>query len=87
MNWFSETSYSRYKAQYQQTSGSITCWLAVLICFLIALEIAIFGFVPGIENPETALAISWSLLIAAWILMLFSFVSGFAYDIQQSTIR
>jgi hypothetical protein len=40
---------------------------AVLICFLIALEIAIFGFVPGIENPETALAISWSLLLAAWI--------------------
>jgi len=60
---------------------------AVLICFLIALEIAIFGFVPGIENPETALAISWSLLFAAWILLLFSFVSGFAYDIQQSTIR
>jgi len=60
---------------------------AVLICFLIALEIAIFGFVPGIENPETALAISWSLLFAAWILLLFSFLSGFAYDIQQSTMR
>jgi hypothetical protein len=60
---------------------------AVLICFLIALEIAIFGFVPGIENPETALAISWSLLLAAWLLLVFSFVSGFAYDIQQSTMN
>jgi hypothetical protein len=57
----------------------------VLICFLIALEIAIFGFVPGIENPETLLAISWSLLLAAWILLLFSFVSGFADDIQLRT--
>jgi len=58
---------------------------AVLICFLIALEIAVFGFVPGIENPDTALAICWSLLLAAWILLLFSFVSGFAYDIQHRT--
>jgi hypothetical protein len=53
---------------------------AVLICFLIALEIAVFGFVPGIENPETAQAISWSLLFAVWILLFFSFVSGFAYE-------
>jgi hypothetical protein len=54
----------------------------VLICFLIGLEIAIFGFVPGVENVGSALAINWSLLLAAWILLLFSFVSGFAYDIQ-----
>jgi len=54
----------------------------VLICFLIALEIAIFGFFPGVENPDTALAISWSFLLVAWIALLFSFVSGFAYDIQ-----
>ena len=58
---------------------------AVLICFLIALEIAIFGYVPGTENPDTALAICWSFLLVAWILLLFSFVSGFAYDIQHST--
>ena len=55
----------------------------VLICFLIALEIAILGFVPRIEDPDTALAISWSLLLAAWIMSLFSFVSGFACDIQR----
>lgn len=54
----------------------------VLICFLIGLEIAIFGFVPGVENDDSALAINWSLLLVAWILLLFSFVSGFAYDIQ-----
>ena len=56
---------------------------AVLICFLIALEIAIFGFVPRVENPDTALVVSWSFLLAAWILLLFSFVSGFVHDIQH----
>ncbi len=60
---------------------------AVVICFMIALEIAIFGFVPGVSNPDTALTICWSFLFAAWILLLFSFVSGFAYDIQQQVER
>jgi hypothetical protein len=56
---------------------------AVLFCFLVGLEIAIFGFVPGVTNPDTALSISWSFLLAAWILMLISFVAGFAYDIER----
>ena len=60
---------------------------ALLICFLIALAIAIFGFVPGIRNPDSALAICWSLLLAAWLLLLFSFVNGLGYDIRQSTKR
>ena len=58
---------------------------AALFCFLFALEIAIFGLVPGVDNPDTALTICWLFLFAAWILMLFSFVSGFAYDIQYQT--
>jgi hypothetical protein len=59
----------------------------VLICFLIALEIAIFGFIPGVDNPDTALAICWSLLLAAWVLLLFTIVNGLAYDIQQRPIE
>ena len=58
---------------------------AVLFCFLFALEIAIFGLVPGVDNPDTALTICWSFLFAAWILLVFSFVSGFAFDIQNQT--
>jgi len=58
---------------------------AALFCFLFALEIAIFGLVPGVDNPDTALKICWSFLFAAWILMLFSFVSGFAFDIHHQT--
>lgn len=55
----------------------------VVMCFLIALEIAIFGFVPGVSDPDTALAICWIFLLIAWILLLCSFVSGFADDIRR----
>jgi hypothetical protein len=52
--------------------------------FLVALEIAIFGYVPGLGSgdAETALAICWSLLLGALILFIVTFISGFAYDIQ-----
>jgi hypothetical protein len=55
----------------------------VVACFLVALEIAVVGFVPEVSDPEQLLAICWSLLLAAWILMLFTFVSGFASDLQH----
>lgn len=56
----------------------------VVMCFLIALEIAIFGFVPGVSDPDAALAICWIFLLIAWILLLCSFVSGFADDIRRN---
>jgi len=53
------------------------------LLFLFALEIAIAGFVPGLNNPEQKLYLCWSLLgltLAAYCL---TFVSGFARDIQS----
>jgi hypothetical protein len=72
-------------ANVRRTLGKFWPYLlgAVVICFLIALEIAIFGFVPGVAEPDAALAICWSFLFAAWFLMFISFVSGFSYDIEQ----
>jgi len=52
-----------------------------LLLFLVALEIAIFGFVPGASDPEQKLYICWSLLLASLGMFFLSFVSGFAYDI------
>jgi hypothetical protein len=57
---------------------------AVTLFFLIALEIAIFGFVPGVSDPDVILTVCWSFLGAAWVLMLFTFVAGFADDIEKS---
>jgi hypothetical protein len=63
----------------------ITLIIACLL-FLIALEIAIFGYVPGVSDPDTKLSITWSLLGICWLLMMFSFVSGFASDIQKADL-
>jgi hypothetical protein len=64
-------------------------WLGSLIVFSLlfftALEIAIFGFVPGVNNPELILHICWSILGSALGILLLTFVSGFAYDIERQT--
>ncbi len=54
-----------------------------LLCFLIALEIAIFGIVPGINDADQKLNICWSLLGIGLVTFLFPFMAGFAYDIQK----
>ena len=56
--------------------------IAGSVCFLIALEIAIFGFVPGVADPDQILAICWTFLFIGLALLLFTFVAGFAADIQ-----
>lgn len=50
---------------------------------LFALEIAIFGIVPGITNPDTVTIVMLSSLGVGFIFMHLSFISGFAYDIAK----
>lgn len=52
------------------------------LLFLIALEIAIVGFVPGVTDSEQKLYICWSFLGAGLGTFLLTFVAGFAHDIQ-----
>jgi hypothetical protein len=56
---------------------------------LIGLSIAIFGYVPGVgsSDPEIILTICWSFLFGALVLFLFSFMAGFAYDIQVGKVQ
>ena len=62
-------------------------WIYTLISsavfLLIALEISVFGFVPGITNPDTIFTIIWILLFSSLFLINLSFVSGFAHDIER----
>lgn len=53
------------------------------VLFFIALEIAIVGFVPGVNDPEQKLYICWSILGLALGTYLLTFVAGFADDIQS----
>jgi uncharacterized membrane protein YjjP (DUF1212 family) len=55
---------------------------AAVVFFLIALVIAIIWQLPGITDPEVILQIDWSFLLAGWVLMLVSFGSAFAADLE-----
>src|ERR1039457_4167341 len=53
--------------------------------FILSLEIAVFGYVPGVSEQTTILHTCWRLLAVALALYLVSIASGFAYDIDRPT--
>ena len=63
-------------------------WPAALVAgvllFFVALEVAIFGFVPGVSDPWQKEIVCWSFLAGGLVAFLLTFVSGFAHDIQVS---
>ena len=61
--------------------------IGVALCWLIAIEIAIFGYVPGIEDPDTRLAICWWFLLFAYILIHVTYILGFVYDIKSGSTQ
>ena len=56
------------------------------VLFMFTLEIAITGFVPTVNDPETALSVMLICLALELILFPLTFISGFAYDISTKTI-
>jgi hypothetical protein len=55
------------------------------ISFLIGLFIAIFGYVPGVSDPERIINICWAFIFGGgWGMFLVTFVAGFAHDIQAA---
>jgi hypothetical protein len=54
-----------------------------IVLFLFALEIAIFGYVPGMNNEEQKLYLCWTCLGIGWLVLLFTYVAGIADDIQK----
>ncbi|MGO9777023.1 MAG: hypothetical protein ACLQGT_13965 [Terracidiphilus sp.] len=55
---------------------------AATVLFLAALEIAIFGYVPGVTGQTQLLHICWTLLPIALAFYFLSILSGFAHDIE-----
>ena len=52
------------------------------LSFLVALEIAVFGYVPGVSAHMELLHICWKILAVALALFLISIISGFAHDLE-----
>ena len=63
-------------------------WLWLLIVFtslaLIALEIAIVGYVPRVSDPKLTLHTCWSILAVSLGILLAAFVCGFAHDLDRT---
>ena len=69
------------------TLGRIWPWTltASTILFLAALEIAIFGYVPGVSDRLELLRICWKILGVALALYLVSLFSGFIKDAEAQS--
>ena len=50
---------------------------------LIALEIAVFGIVPGIRNPDQISIFMLVFLGSCLCLLILAFISGFAFDLEK----
>jgi hypothetical protein len=58
---------------------------AATILSVAALEIAVFGYVPGISSQTEILYTCWKILAVALTLFLISIVSGFTHDIEDQS--
>jgi hypothetical protein len=67
-----------------------TMWTPALVgaaaCWLVALETAIWGYLPGNFGPEATLNICWSFLLFAMLFINLTFVSAIARDIEMKRL-
>ena len=59
--------------------------VAATVLFLAGLEIAVIGYVPGVSGQIKILHVCWTLLLIALALIFFSFLSGFAHDLDAAS--
>jgi hypothetical protein len=60
---------------------------ATSVSWLIVMQLGIFGYFPGQTNPDTILGIVFLFLFSTVILANFTFIFGFARDIEERKIR
>ena len=54
------------------------------LSFLVGLFVAITGYVPGVTDDETILAVCWAFVFGGgWGMYLLTYVAGFAHDIEK----
>lgn len=78
--WKRNLSAARIQTLSRMWKTSLTI---TVIFWLIALEIAIFGYFPGADDPEQLLSICRGSLGVAFIFMNVSFIAGYANDIWE----
>ncbi len=65
-------------------------WLVTLVvatlAILIGLEIAIFGFVPGITDPERVQNTAMATVLVSAVLYVISFIAGFGHELRRQEL-
>jgi len=69
--------------------GRVWPWtlVASTVLFAVALEIATFGYVPGVSEQTEILHVCWKILAIVLTLFLVSILSGFACDIEAASLK
>jgi hypothetical protein len=57
-----------------------------LVLYAFALEVAIIGVVPGVSDPDQALLICWSALLAMVVVLLFALVGASTHDSEDISL-
>lgn len=53
------------------------------VIILVGLEIAVFGYIPGLEDPARIQSIGLLLVLTSAILYVLSFIAGFAHELMR----
>ena len=61
----------------------IVALAATAICWLIVMELGIFGYFPGLSDPDRILNIVFVFLFSTVVLANLTFICGFARDIEE----
>jgi hypothetical protein len=81
LDWWKKT----FSARLRKTLSKL--WMfglaATSISWLIVMELGIFGYFPGQTNPDTVLIIVFVFLFSTVVLANFTFICGFARDIEE----
>jgi hypothetical protein len=81
LNWWNHKLSSRWKKTLSKLW--IYTLIAASICWIIVMELGIFGYFPGQTNPDIILNIVFLFLISAVIFANIAFICGFAKDIED----
>jgi hypothetical protein len=83
LNWWKRVLPAGIRSRLARGWPGVLTVASLLI--LTALGIAIFGYIPGVQDMEQVLNINLSMVGASLLCFLLAFVAGFARDIEQCT--
>jgi hypothetical protein len=81
LNWWNRKLSYSFK---ERLSGIwIYSMVATILCWLMVMQLGIFGYFPGQSNPDTIMSIVFVFLFSTVVLACFTFVCAIASDINE----